>query len=66
MEALAMSVKAPVALTNLTEAIEDIDNALIPLSELLKISTKGTRPIYTKKIDKLLDRRNKLTTPNDV
>lgn len=54
-----MSVKAPVVPT---ESIEDIDKALVPLSELLKISGKSnTRHIYMKKINTLLDRRNNLT-----
>ena len=54
-----MSVKAPVAPPS--EELDEIDRHLSVLSDMLKNCSEKSRDVYTRKIDKLLDKRNKLT-----
>lgn len=52
-----MSVKAPVAPPS--EELDELDRHLAVLSNMLKTTDK--RELYIRKINKLLDQRNKLT-----
>jgi hypothetical protein len=54
----AISVKAPVAPPSDTD---EIDRHLTVLSDMMKVVSPDKRNTYIRKIDKLLDKRNKLT-----
>lgn len=45
--------------------LKDIDNKLKDLSDVLKVASRRSRPIYLKQINKLLDERNTLTSNDD-